>query len=206
MKILNHTPSSTTASPNSARPTPPPEDFRRYAAKVTPFLLSAATENLPTKSIQVTTPLETTEGQQLARPIVLVPILRAGLALLEGFHQHLPEASVAHLGMARNEETLQPQTYYQNFPADLPDAEVFVLDPMLATGGSAIAAIDLLKKEGAKNIHFVCLVTSPEGADALKTAHPDVPITTAALDRQLNEKGYILPGLGDAGDRTFGTL
>ena len=180
--------------------------FRDHTNKIASFLLASATENLPTHPVEIQTPLETTEAQQLASPIVLVPILRAGLALLEGFHQHLPEASVAHLGMARNEETLEPETYYKNFPADLPQAEVFVLDPMLATGGSAISAIDLLKKEGAKNIHFVCLVASPEGAEALETAHPDVPITTAALDRQLNEKGYILPGLGDAGDRTFGTL
>jgi uracil phosphoribosyltransferase len=145
-------------------------------------------------------------GQKLARPIVLVPILRAGLGISEAFLQMLPEATVAHYGMARNEETLEPEVYLERIPDHISGAEVFVLDPMLATGGSALATIDGLKKRGAKYLHFVCLVASPEGIKTLEENHPDVPITAAAIDEGLNEKGYILPGLGDAGDRIFGTL
>jgi uracil phosphoribosyltransferase len=118
----------------------------------------------------------------------------------------LPEATVAHYGMARNEETLQPEVYLERIPDQIGEAEVFILDPMLATGGSALAAIDGLKKRGARHLHFVCLVASPEGIELLKESHPDVPVTTAAIDQGLNEHGYIVPGLGDAGDRIFGTL
>ena len=143
---------------------------------------------------------------RLARPIVLVPILRAGLGLSEGFHQLIPEASIAHYGMSRNEETLQAEVYFEKFPSGLDKSEIFVLDPMLATGGSAVAALDGLKRAGACHLHFVCLVASPEGMNKLKTAHPDVRVTCAVIDEGLNEKGYIIPGLGDAGDRTFGTL
>lgn len=184
----------------------PPREFRQHVADIARFLVLPATAKLDTVEIPVTTPLTEMTGHRLARPIVLVPILRAGLGLSEAFLQLLPEATVAHYGMARNEETLQPEVYLERIPDDVDQAEVFVLDPMLATGGSAIAALDGLKKRGVTHLHFVCLVASPEGLASLKEAHPDVPVTTAAIDECLNENGYIVPGLGDAGDRIFGTL
>jgi len=184
----------------------PPREFRQHVSDIARLLVLPATANLETVETKVTTPLTTMTGHQLARPIVLVPILRAGLGLSEAFLQLLPEATVAHYGMARNEETLQPEVYLERIPDKVDQAEVFVLDPMLATGGSAIAAISGLKKHGATHLHFVCLVASPEGLAGLKEAHPDVPVTTAAIDEGLNDQGYIVPGLGDAGDRIFGTL
>lgn len=184
----------------------PPEEFRRHVTDIARLLVLPATANLPTEPLQVTTPIQEMTGMKIARPVILVPILRAGLGLSEGFHQLLPEAAIAHYGMARNEETLEAEVYLEKFPAGLDQAEVFVLDPMLATGGSAVAALDGLKKHGAKSLHFVCLVASPEGLARIKAAHPEVPITCAAIDDGLNEKGYIVPGLGDAGDRTFGTI
>ncbi|MDB4408474.1 uracil phosphoribosyltransferase [Akkermansiaceae bacterium] len=183
-----------------------PQEFRRHVIDIARLLVLPATANLPTAPSQVTTPIQEMTGMKLARPIVLVPILRAGLGLSEGFHQLLPEASIAHYGMARNEETLEAEVYFEKFPKGLPEADVFVLDPMLATGGSAVAALNGLKANGARNLHFVCLVASPEGMKKLADVHPDVPVTCAAIDEGLNEKGYIVPGLGDAGDRTFGTL
>lgn len=183
-----------------------PEEFRRHVVDIARLLVLPATAHLPTAPCQVTTPLQKMTGMKLASPVVLVPILRAGLGLSEGFHQLIPEAAIAHYGMARNEETLEAEIYLEKFPARLERAEVIILDPMLATGGSAIAAIDGLKKHGAKSLHFVCLVASPEGMIRLKEAHPEVPITCAAIDEGLNEAGYILPGLGDAGDRIFGTI
>ena len=184
----------------------PPQDFRRHVADIARLLVLPVTANFKTVEIFVTTPLTTMTGRQIARPIVLVPILRAGLGLSEAFLQILPEANVAHYGMARNEETLQPDIYLERFPDDVSQSEVIILDPMLATGGSAIAAVDGLKKRGAKHLHFVCVVASPEGLQNLAKCHPDVPVTTAVVDDGLNEKGYIVPGLGDAGDRIFGTL
>ena len=184
----------------------PPQEFRQHASDIARLLVLPATANLETTDTDVTTPLTSMIGKKLARPIVLVPILRAGLGISEAFLQMLPEAIVAHYGMARNEETLEPEVYLERIPDHISEAEVFVLDPMLATGGSALATIDGLKKRGAKYLHFVCLVASPEGVKALKENHPNVPITTAAIDEGLNEKGYIVPGLGDAGDRIFGTL
>ncbi len=142
----------------------------------------------------------------MARPIVLVPILRAGLGLSDAFHQLLPEASVAHYGMARNEKTLEPEVYFQKFPDALDEADVIVLDPMLATGGSAAAALTGLKERGALHLTFVCLVASPEGIEFLNRKHPDVQVTCASIDEGLNDDGYIVPGLGDAGDRIFGTI
>ncbi|MDB4354206.1 uracil phosphoribosyltransferase [Akkermansiaceae bacterium] len=184
----------------------PPQEFRRHVTDIAKLLVLPATAELPTRTGPITTPVQETTGNFLERPIILVPILRAGLGLSEGFHQLLPEASIAHYGLARNEETLEPEVYFEKFPAGLPAADVFVLDPMLATGGSAAAAIQGLKENGAQHLHFVCLVASPEGLQRLKNAHPDVRITCAAIDEGLNDKGYIVPGLGDAGDRTFGTL
>jgi len=183
----------------------PPQNFRQHVADIARLLVLPATANLTTQDTPITTPITEMTGQTLARPLVLVPILRAGLGLSDAFHQLLPEASVAHYGMARNEETLQPEVYFERFPTDLANAEVIILDPMLATGGSAVAALDGLKKRGATHLHFVCLVASPEGLNLLKETHPEVPITTATIDDGLTEKGYITPGLGDAGDRIFGT-
>jgi uracil phosphoribosyltransferase len=144
-------------------------------------------------------------GVRLADEVFVVAILRAGLGLVDGFLRLVPEARVGHLGMYRDEEALRPVGYYENIPSGVEDAEVFVVDPMLATGGSGVQAIARLKRAGARRVHFVCLVAAPEGVRALREAHPDVPVTTAALDRELDEAGYIRPGLGDAGDRIFGT-
>lgn len=170
------------------------------------MMVPAVTESLFTLPVQVHTPLEMTTGRKLERDIVLVPILRAGLGMLEGFLRLLPDASVAHIGMERDEETLQPKSYYFKAPTVLEDADVIVLDPMLATGGSASAAISELKKHGARHIRFACLVAAPEGVQIMNNDHPDVPVYYPALDSRLNEHGYILPGLGDAGDRIFGTV
>ncbi len=152
------------------------------------------------------TPLESTKGYKLKHEVVLIPVLRAGLGMVEGFLQLIPDAKLGHVGLERNETTLQPISYYLKTPKNLGKAEVILLDPMLATGGSASAAISFLKKRRAKNIIFACLLAAPEGVEKILTDHPDVIIFTSALDRQLNKNGYILPGLGDAGDRTFGTL
>jgi uracil phosphoribosyltransferase len=155
--------------------------------------------------IELHTPLEPATGVRLADEVVLVAILRAGLGMVEGLLRLVPDARVGHLGMYRDEEALRPVGYYENVPPGVADAEVFVVDPMLATGGSAVQAIARLKRAGARRLHFVCLVAAPEGLRALHEAHPEVPVTTATIDRQLDENGYIRPGLGDAGDRIFGT-
>ncbi len=155
--------------------------------------------------VEIETPLERAPGVRLADEVFIVAILRAGLGLVDGFLRLVPEARVGHLGMYRDEEALRPVGYYENIPSGVEDAEVFVVDPMLATGGSGVQAIARLKRAGAQRIHFVCLVAAPEGVRALREAHPDVHLTTAALDRELDETGYIRPGLGDAGDRIFGT-
>jgi uracil phosphoribosyltransferase len=181
------------------------ETFRRTVRELAAFLVPAVTADLETEAMPCQTPLEVTEGKKLARPIVLAPVLRAGLGMLEGFLSLLPEASVAHVGLARDEETLEAKSYYFRVPPDLDQAEVIVVDPMLATGGSAIEAIRQLRGAGAQRIRLACLVAAPEGIAALEKACPDVPLFTAATDRQLNERGFILPGLGDAGDRIFGT-
>ncbi|MEM6337696.1 MAG: uracil phosphoribosyltransferase, partial [Bacteroidota bacterium] len=174
-------------------------------ADASAVLAYEAMRRLDVDTFSIETPLEETEGYALKDEVVVVPILRAGLGLVDGFTRFVPEARIGHLGMYRDEETLQPVDYYSNIPAVLDRAHVFLVDPMLATGGSAIGALTHLKKLGAKRLTFVCLVAAPEGIDKLESAHPDVPIFAAALDRQLNDIGYILPGLGDAGDRIFGT-
>ena len=183
----------------------PPGDFRQHVGHIARLMVPGVTADLPLEPTAVQTPLEEMEAHQLARPIILVPILRAGLGLSDGFLSLLPEARVAHIGLARNEETLEPYTYYYKAPDNLRQAEVLILDPMLATGGSASETITKLKAQGAKHLRFVCLVACPEGVSRLKKDHPDVPIYTAAMDRQLDSNGYIRPGLGDAGDRIFGT-
>src|SRR4051812_27199864 len=179
--------------------------FRETMTDAALILGYEAMRGLRGADISVETPLETTAGVRLADEVFVVAILRAGLGLVDGFLRLVPEARVGHLGMYRDEEALRPVGYYENIPSGVADAEAFVVDPMLATGGSGVQAIARLKRAGAKRLHFVCLVAAPEGVKALREAHPDVSITTATIDRQLDETGYIRPGLGDAGDRIFGT-
>jgi uracil phosphoribosyltransferase len=169
------------------------------------LLFVEASRDVEVEAIQVTTPLTVTEGAALARPIVLVPVLRAGLGLIDGILDLVPDAVVAHIGIARDEETALPQPYYAKLPGLLGNADVFLLDPMLATGGSAIEAANQLKQAGVKGLRFACVVSCPVGIAAFQAAHPDVPVFTAAIDERLNERNYIVPGLGDAGDRYFGT-
>ena len=179
--------------------------FRDLLDEIAMLMTYEVTRDFPTREQPVDTPLERMPGHVLARQVTLVPVLRAGLGMADGVLSILPEARVGHLGVYRDEGTLEPVPYYQKLPPDISDTEVLVIDPMLATGGSAIAAITYLKNNGVTNLRFMCLVAAPEGIDALVSTHPDVPIYCAAVDRQLNDKGYILPGLGDAGDRIFGT-
>ncbi len=179
--------------------------FKRILDEIAMLLIFEVTKDLPLDTVKVQTPLTETVGYKIAGSITVVPILRAGLGFLSSVTQVIPEANVGHIGMSRNEETLEPMEYYCKMPKDM-DAYTVVLDPMLATGGSAVAAIEQLKKRGIKNIRFMCLVAAPEGVKKLNEAHPDVKIYTAALDDHLNERGYIVPGLGDAGDRIFGTI
>jgi uracil phosphoribosyltransferase len=179
--------------------------FRSALHDVARLMCFEATRDLETTIYPVTTPLVVTDGHRLRRPLVLVPILRAGMGLLHGFTEILTEAAIGHLGLYRDEETLQPHAYFKRLPPDIGDAEVILIDPMLATGGSAGDAADALKAAGATRIRFVCLIAAPEGVAAFTARHPDVTIYTAALDERLNEQAYIVPGLGDAGDRYFGT-
>ena len=181
--------------------------FRAVLEEVAMLMTYEITRDMPTRRVEVETPMERTAGVALARPTTLVPVLRAGLGMTGGVTRLLTDVRVGHLGLQRDETTLEPVAYYQKLPPDVAESEVIVVDPMLATGGSAIAAITFLKQHGVPggSIKFMCLVAAPEGVAALHAAHGDVPIYTAAVDRQLNDKGYILPGLGDAGDRIFGT-
>jgi uracil phosphoribosyltransferase len=179
--------------------------FRAVLRRMASLMAYEATQDLRLRRIPIETPLQKTSGYVVVEKVILIPILRAGLGLVGGFVEVLPTARVGHIGLYRNEETLKPVDYYLKFPRSLRDSLVLVLDPMLATGGSAVSAVSVLKARGAKRIRFVSLVAAPEGVHTLAKAHPDVKIFTCALDRKLNEKGYILPGLGDAGDRMFGT-
>jgi len=182
------------------------ETFRAALQRVSNILAVELSKEFRLTETEVETPLEKTQGAKLTHDIILVPVLRAGLGMVNGFLQIIPEAKVGHIGLQRDEETLKPIEYYYKVPKHLETAEVVMLDPMLATGGSASEALKYLKKRGASKLVFACLVAAPEGIDKIKSEHPDVKIYAAALDRELNSKGYILPGLGDAGDRTFGTL
>jgi uracil phosphoribosyltransferase len=180
-------------------------EFRRAMHEASAILAIEATRDLPTRDVTVDTPLDPANGDRLLGQVVIVPVLRAGLGMVEGFLNLLPDARVGHLGMYRDEEELSPVDYYERLPPNLADAHVFVVDPMLATGGSAVHALDRLKEAGAQRLRLVCLVCAPEGVAAVESAHPEVPIWTAALDNRLDDKGFIRPGLGDAGDRVFGT-
>lgn len=179
--------------------------FRVLINEVAALMVYEITRHLPVKDRKVETPLEETTGKVLASPVTLVPILRAGLAMCDGILSLIPNARVGHIGLYRDHETHQPVQYYLKFPPDLALAEIIVIDPMLATGGSASVAIDYVKKAGGSSISFVCLVAAPEGLRFLEEQHPDIPVYAAALDRQLDDRAYILPGLGDAGDRIYGT-
>jgi uracil phosphoribosyltransferase len=183
----------------------PSDEFRRLAHRVTMLLVTEATRDLPTLEVSVETPLETTTAHKLARRVVAVPVLRAGLGMLEAFLALVPSAEVGYFGLERNEETAVARRYYEKVPRNLGNAVVFLLDPMLATGGSAAMALDGLRELGARGVRFLALIAAPEGVEYLQSAAPDAEIYTAALDRQLNDRKYILPGLGDFGDRLFGT-
>lgn len=180
--------------------------FKELVDEIATLMAYEATSELSIESRQVETPLEKTEGWHISgKKLTLVPILRAGLGMVEGILRLVPSARVGHIGLYRDHTTLEPVDYYFKVPRETAERDFFVLDPMLATGGSAVAAVSALKKAGAERIRFLCLVAAPEGVRRLTEAHPDVQIYAAALDRQLNSSGYILPGLGDAGDRLFGT-
>ena len=183
------------------------KEFRELIEEITTLMTyESLKEGVPTTEIEVKTPLETCKQTVIAdNSIVIVPILRAGLGMVNGVHVLFPSAKVGHIGMCRNEETLLPETYYCKLPTGIEDKLVLVVDPMLATGNSAIEAIRLVKQAGGKSIRLVCLIAAPEGVKAMQEAHPDVDIYLANLDEKLNDHGYIVPGLGDAGDRIFGT-
>lgn len=180
--------------------------FRELVDEISMLMAYEITRDLPLQEIDIETPLERTTGHTIAgKKLTLVPVLRAGLGMVEGILRLVPSARVGHVGVYRDHDTLEPVEYYFKIPADAPNRRFFVLDPMLATGGSASAAVQFLKDAGAGSIILVCLVAAPEGVRRLNEDHPELAVYTAALDRELNEKGYILPGLGDAGDRLFGT-
>jgi uracil phosphoribosyltransferase len=179
--------------------------FRSLLDEIAMLMTYEVTRDWPTQPKLVQTPLERMTGRVLARQVTLVPILRAGLGMADGVLKLLPDARMGHLGVYRDEETLVPVSYYQKLPPDIASTEVLLIDPMLATGGSGSAAVSVLKNAGVASMKFVSLVAAPEGIQTLHNQHPEVPIYCAAIDRQLNDRGYILPGLGDAGDRIFGT-
>jgi uracil phosphoribosyltransferase len=183
-----------------------PQLFRSALHRISNILAVEIGRSFKISEITVETPLERTSGCKLVQEVVLVPVLRAGLGMVSGFLEIIPDAKAGHIGLQRDEITLKPVEYYYKTPRNIENSTVILLDPMLATGGSSSEAIRYLKEKGTRNLIFACLVASPEGISKLKIDHPDIKIFGAALDRELNNKGYILPGLGDAGDRTFGTL
>ncbi len=181
-------------------------DFKQLVSEIATLMAFEVTKDLPTVAVDIDTPLERMTGRMVSdKKLTLVPILRAGLGMVDGVSQLLPTARVGHIGVSRDEDSLEPTRYYAKLPSDERDRDYFILDPMLATGGSATAAVTTLKSAGARRIKFLCIVAAPEGVRRMLEGHPDVPVYAAALDRALNEHGYIVPGLGDAGDRLFGT-
>lgn len=181
-------------------------DFRAMISEIASLITYEATKDLKLQDVEIETPICRTTVKQLAgKKMAVIPILRAGLGMVEGILAMIPSAKVGHIGLYRNEETLEPVEYYCKVPADCSERDVFVVDPMLATGGSSVATIQMLKERGVQNIRFMCIIAAPEGVKRMQEAHPDVDIYIGALDDHLNEKGYIVPGLGDAGDRIFGT-
>ena len=183
----------------------PHGQFRKTVSDAASILAYEAMRNIDLKETEIETPMESTIGYEIAEDVMVVPIMRAGLGMVDGFVRYIPEARVGHLGMQRDEETYRPVDYYSNIPSGIESAHVFVVDPMLATGGSASFAISHLKEHGGEHFTFACLVAAPEGVAKLREEHPSVPIVTAVLDRELDENAFIRPGLGDAGDRIFGT-
>ena len=182
------------------------KEFRDLVGEIATLLCYEATRDLPLEEVEIETPITMAKTKVLAgRKLALVPILRAGMGMLDGMLTLLPAAKVGFIGLYRDETTLQPVEYFCKLPQDIAERDVLVLDPMLATGGSATAAITMLKEKGAKKIHFMCIIASPEGIEKMHEVHPDVDVFVGALDDHLNEHGYIVPGLGDAGDRIFGT-
>lgn len=182
------------------------KDFRQTISEIANLICYEATRNLKLADVEIETPICKTIVKELAgKKLAVVPILRAGLGMVDGMLQLIPTAKVGHIGLYRDPDTLEPIEYYCKLPEDCSQRKVFVVDPMLATGGSSSAAIRMLKDRGCKNIHFMCIIAAPEGVERMKKDHPDVDIYIGALDERLNEHGYIVPGLGDAGDRIFGT-
>mgnify|MGYP002548715746 CR=1 FL=1 len=182
------------------------KDFRDLLSEISMLMAYEITRDLPTESVEIETPICKTMGRKvLGKKLAIVPILRAGLGMVDGVTRLVPSARVGHIGLYRDPETLQPVEYYCKLPADCAEREVFVVDPMLATGGSSVAAIQMLKDKGCKKIHFMCIIAAPEGIAKMQAEHPDVDLYVGALDEKLNDHGYIVPGLGDAGDRIFGT-
>jgi uracil phosphoribosyltransferase len=204
LKVLNH-PLITHKLTQMRKASTGTKDFRENLDEIAGLMAFEITRDLPVHTIDIVTPVAATQAQELAKDIVLVPILRAGLGMVSGIRDLIPTAKIGHIGLYRDEKTLEPHEYFAKFPANMPEAIVMILDPMLATGGSASAAVTMLKKRNAKIIKLVCLVGAPEGVKRMQKDHPDVDIYLAALDEKLNENGYIVPGLGDAGDRIFGT-
>jgi len=182
------------------------KSFRELASEIAMLMAYEATHDLALEPVEVTTPLEVCKGERIAgKGPVLVPILRAGLGMVDGILKLLPRVAVGHIGLYRDEQTLMPVEYYAKLPDDIADRPVLLIDPMLATGGSASLALTYLKSKGVKDLTFLCLIAAPEGIELLDEEHPDIPVYAGVLDHSLNEQGYILPGLGDAGDRLFGT-
>ena len=180
-------------------------EFRQALYEAAAIMAVEVARDLPLKQVEIDTPLERTKGLRLRDEVAVVPVLRAGLGMVEGFLRLLPDARVGHVGIHRDEQEHVPIGYYERLPSSLPEARVYLLDPMLATGGSAVSALDKLKEAGARQLELVCLVAAPEGLKAVEDEHPGVRIWTAAVDRELDQNAYIRPGLGDAGDRVFGT-
>ena len=182
------------------------KDFRQMISEIAMLMCYEATRDLKLQDVDIETPIcKTTVKELEGKKLAVVPILRAGLGMVDGMLTMIPAAKVGHIGLYRNEETLEPVDYYSKLPKDCSEREIFVVDPMLATGGSSVAAIQMLKERGCKNIKFMCIIAAPEGVERMQKEHPDVDIYVGALDEKLNENGYIIPGLGDAGDRIFGT-
>jgi uracil phosphoribosyltransferase len=181
------------------------KDFRELAEELAGLMTYEVCRNMRTKACPIETPLESYDGQELENEVTIVPVLRAGLVMAQGMLDMIPHAKVGHIGLFRDENTLEPVQYYCKLPESTPESDVFIMDPMLATGGSACKAISLVKERKPRSISFCCLIAAPEGIEVLRREHPDVKIVTLEIDRRLNENGYILPGLGDAGDRIYGT-
>ena len=182
------------------------KEFREIISEITMLMCYEATRDLPLKEVEIETPLAVAKTKILAgRKIAFIPILRAGIGMVDGVMALIPAAKIGHIGLYRDPETLKPIKYYSKLPSDIDDRDVIVLDPMLATGGTAVDAIGIIKKEKPKSIKFMCIIAAPEGVRALTEKHPDVQVYCAAMDEKLNDQGYIVPGLGDAGDRIFGT-